>query len=479
MQAKKIALILALPISTFTCLLLTLSLPAYAAGPFTESYVTLRNGRLSFRSTLNGAISAGGATGKINSSGNPDNDTLNLFNNDQVCFNNPADPTDYDGCTDRTAYTVSGREADNLSFSLSSGVTSGAASGMTMVASQSGKLVFTFKSTVDLPAGSKIKFVLPTVSDSNKYKDGIPDQAGFDIGDIVAGDLPTISSFSPGSTTITSGTITYSSATVTFVLTTATAQLNSGTEYTLTFGHSSDTTKRLINPAPATTHTTRGLADQYGIAFQTLDSSDVVQNESLIKVAPNDGVLVSVNVPLFITYQITGVSSGQTVSCAGGTNNITTVNTTTATTAPYGTATANGTTFYDIAQTHTVTTNAASGYTLSVYSSGGSSGPLTHTDGSTYIPHTSCDSNGCTTAGTFAAWTSTSNYGFGFSCSTSTCNSGWTRFSYSADSPVTFRTTAAPATSETTTTCYRLNFSGTQKAGYYTSTLTYVAVPKF
>ena len=470
-----------------------------AATNFRSGWVTLKNGRLSIRGKLNSSISSGGTQGVFKNTSdtaqiNSDVDTKNLFPYDEVCFNNPWS----NGCVNSTTYTVNNKLSDNITFNLATGdtVPGGVLAGNMIIASQSGQVILSFVPNNIVPIGGRVRILMPYASTggitSGTASDGIPDPDGFDSSKLTTANLNTYSSFSSSTTaapSITSANLDVGGTntnkfTLDYVV--GTVALAVGQSYSLSIGSTGTTVYQFINPAPAnlavggTGLHTRGVADSYSIAVETYDGSAVLLDSSSLKVVANDGVQVSVTVPLFLNYTIAGITTG-TAPCYSGDTGTTMLNTTTATDASYGTGANTSNTFYIIGQTHTVSTNASGGYTINVYASGDTTnGVLYDGAGSAstdYIPHTSCDASGCATPGTFAAWATATNNGFGIS--TQERANIWTRFGVGQSASFAIKTNAAAASNESTNTCYKLSFAGTQGAGYYSGTLTYIATPRF
>jgi len=468
--------------------------PCLAATAFKSGYVTLKNGRLSVRSKLNTTITDGGVQAVINSTYDPnvqnsDIDSKNLFPYDAVCFNNPQS----NGCVNSTTYTISNKLSDNLTFNMSSGVTGGATAGNMIVATQSGQIVVTFVPNQQVPVGGRVRVILPYSSGiaSGTASDGIPDADGFDSnlldgnftncdGNDYCGITGGTSNPSITSSALDVGNTNTKKFTLDFVV--GTVNLDVGQTYNLTIGNTGNAL--FINPAPSYlgvggTHV-RGTADSYSIAIETYNGSAVLLDSASMKIVSNDGVQVSVTIPLLLDYTIAGITTG-TAPCYSGDTGTTMLNSTTATDASYGSGANASNVFYTVGQKHTVSTNAPNGYTLAVYASGDSTNGVMY-DGAgsastDYIPHTSCDASGCATANTWAAWATSTNNGFGIS--TEERANVWTRFGVGQSNSFNVRTRTTTTSSDTTNTCYKLSFSGTQGAGYYSGTLYYIATPRF
>jgi len=186
-------------------------------------------------------------------------------------------------------------------------------------------------------------------------------------------------------------------------------------------------------------------------------------------VAPVDGVLVSATVQMTIAYTIGSVAATQSV-CG-----LTTSVASTATTVPFGTILQDQ--FYNAAQSHTVSTNATNGYSLTTQYDGSMS-----KDGAgvTTIADTTCDGASCNTT-TPGPWLTPVNYGFGYTQSGN--DAVWVTptlyFRPFPTSPVEIMANSAAAANRVMYTCYRIAISGTQTTGFYFNKLTYTITPRF
>ena len=236
-----------------------------------------------------------------------------------------------------------------------------------------------------------------------------------------------------------------------------------------------------------------GTADIYTITIgapQGTDSGDAM-------VAIIEGVAVSVTIDESLSFSIAGVTN--TACTEGGTA---TQVTTTAITVPFGSSGLAANTFYKGCHDLTVSTNAASGYSVtnqvntSLLRPGADSGDKT-------IDNAICDDGNCTAvigAATTTAWaTNTANHGFGYTCSGTACNaefntaSEFNRFvctgsDANCDPGTGGEAVAANTTPITSATAvsgqasrivYKLSFGATQPAGSYSNTVIYVATPTF
>ena len=349
---------------------------------------------------------------------------------------------------------------------VSSAITDALTAGTAVVSTQSARLTVTFTPRTSIASGGYLR--LSVASATSNYADGITDNTGFDVNKLTTGNINTY--ITPTGFTKSGSTMTYGAG-YNAILMTLTSALTAGSSYSFVVGDASDPLYRFINPAPAGTTHTRGVADSYSIILQSEDSSNNAQDKTIMKVAPVDGVLVSATIEETISYTIAAVSTS--TSACGATTSVTT----TATAVPFGSI-LNVDTFYDAAQTHAITTNSSNGYVLTTQYDQALS-----LDGAgvTTIPDTSCDSS-CST-GTPGAWATATNNGFGYTLANITGTdaaftnaTGYKPFSASA---VTIMSKASSTTGSQIYSCPRLTVDSAQQTGTYFNKLTYIATPKF
>lgn len=454
----------------------------------TNASVTLSNSRLSYRAGVASGTS-GSSIVTIDSSGNADNDTNHLFPKDTLCFTDSS----LNGCIGSTTYQVA-NIINSTTFNLNTPLTNNLDASGYAIASQSAVHTITFTLANAVPADGDILITIPAVDITGKTNDGFPDTNssvatnGFDLNGLTASDVSVTSSgcnnnWNP-TETITAGTATTDH---TIRIDRQTDSCAAGSTITVTIGG----TNKLINPAPITSGHTQGTADIYTINVKTRDGSDNTLDQSNIKVAVNEGVLVSATVQETLTVSIAGVSSS--TSACGQTTDVTT----TATSVPWGTITNFGS-FQEAAQTITVSTNADSGYNVKVEENdqmgkdgitcpGASAG-----EANNCIQDTTCGASACNES-TSADWINTSYYGLGYSLqnvsgtdAAFTYNESSRTFSAkqfpdqeASETKQIIMSNANPVASSQTYLCYRLNVSATQPAGYYYNKVKLTATASF
>lgn len=464
---------------------------------FTNASDTLSNARLSYRAGVaTGASNSSLLT--IDSSGNADNNTSHLFPKDVVCFSGSL----LDGCYNNTTHTVVNIiDGTNFNFTPPLGATALSANDY-VIASQSAihTVAFTLANTV--PLDGNIYITIPAVDIVNKTNDYFPDTNssiatnGFDLGGIGTANISVASSGCNNNWTVT--TVTPGDATNdhSILIDRATDSCVAGSTITVTIG---DGTKKMINPAPISTGHTQGTADIYTLNVKTRDGSDNTLDQSNVRVAIIEGILVSATVQESLSVTIAGTASG--TSACGVTTDITT----TPTSVPWGTI-ANFATFQEAAQTVTISTNADAGYVVKAEENDQMGKDGLACTGSTAgealscIQDTLCGSVSCSESAGYY-WTNTAKYGLGYTLSGSdasfvydsttepcTTTGGGTSTNFctrqfadqeATETKQTIMSNAGPVASSQISLCYRLNVSATQPAGYYFNKVQLTATATF
>jgi len=456
---------------------------------FTNVSDTLSNSRLSYRA----GVASGAANGSlisIDSSGNADNDTSHLFPKDTICFAG----ANLDGCYQQSTYTIA-NIVNSTTFNISPPLGSNALGANDyVIATQSATHTITFTLASAVPSNGDIYITIPAIDITGKTNDGFPDTNssvstnGFDLNGLGTSNISVSSSGCNNNWTVAAVTAGTASTDHTIRIDRTTDTCAAGSTITVTIG---DTNKKLINPAPVSSGHTQGVADIYTINVKSRDGADNTLDESNVKVAVIEGVLVSATVQETLSVTVAGVSSS--TSACGQTTDVTT----TATSVPWGTI-ANFGSFMEAAQTVTVSTNAVSGYTVKISENDqmGRNG-ITCTganagEAQNCIQDTTCGPTACSET-TSQDWTSTSYYGMGYSLANVsgtdaafTYNESSRTFSTkqfadleASESQQTIMSKSTPAASSQVYVCYRLNISTTQPAGYYFNRIAYTATATF
>lgn len=456
---------------------------------FTNASDTLSNARLSYRAGV-ASGGAGASIAVIDSSGNADNDTDHLFPKDVVCFAGG----DLDGCYGQATYTIA-NVIDSTTFNFTPPL-GGTALGANdyVISTQSAVHTIAFTLANAVPLSGDIYITIPALDVTGKTNDYFPDTAssvalnGFDLGGVGTGNISVSSSGCNNNWTVSGVTAGDASNDHRIQIDRHTDTCAAGSTITVTVG---DASNKLINPAPISTGHTQGTADVYTLNVKTRDGGDNTLDESGIKVAVIEGVLVSATVDETLSVTVAGVASS--TSACGQTTDVTT----TATSVPWGTI-SNFAAFQEAAQTVTVSTNADAGYTVKVDEndqmgkSGVACSGATAGEADGCIQDTLCDGDACD-HDTSADWTDTAKYGLGYSLANVSGTDASFTYDESArtfsskqfpdqeatEAKETIMTNAGPVASSQTYLCYRLNVSATQPAGYYYNKVKFTATASF
>lgn len=447
------------------------------AGNLTSVSATMGNSRLSFFGKTNGAHTVGTTTVNIDISGNADNNTNNLFPQDDLAI----------GINGGLKVASVSASVNATTFIIDQALPVTVADQTNIYASQSGSLVVAFTLANDIPANGYLYITIPAnSSDSNNSKaphtSSSTDTNGFDANGIAAADWSVTGG--TGCTWDSSETWTVGASGSPHTYKNVTSTQCTGGTVTVTL----DAAPGLLNPAPVTSGHTQGTADSYKINVYTYTAGDVVIDSGVTRVAPIEGVLVTATIESTITFTVAGVNSG-TSTCG---------QTTTVTTYPYlipfGSLSAPN--IATASQKLTVSTNAAS-YVVTLQENDQLS---IDGLGTTTIADAICDDGTCTHT-TAAEWKTGYNPAKGnFGYSLANVSGSDASFLYNdssrvfsskqiaengvdftppATNPPTIMTQSVPVNSSQIYTCFMLAFQVTQQAGYYFNKLRYTATPTF
>lgn len=444
----------------------------------TSAKDVLENSRLSYHGELDGAHNVDDTTINIETSGTPpyDLNTNHLFPGDtaKIGSNN---------------YTV-GTIVDSDTFTITSGLQSGdTADGTKIYVDQTATHTISF-TTASAVANGAIRVSVPATANDTNDSDGNPDADGFDLNSttsVACTDVGSVYDFVTGTATDAGGggwhtfECRYSGA-------------GSGsTALTMTIGAAQE----LLNPNPSSTHT-QGQADDYSVRIQNLDSSDAAIDSVDVKVVLIEAVRVTATVEETLSFTIAGRASGTT-----GCNQAADV-TTTVYSVPFGSLTVNS--FTDAAHDLEVSTNAADGYSVTVRATDqmGLAGVTCTGDvgeANNCIKDTVCDGSSCDhTSTNVDDWETSTVNGLGYSLesidgsdakweydgTSGTCDGTGADFcaaqfadTEDGQAAQEIMSNTGPVNSKNIYVCYRISVSGTQPAGDYYNTITYIATPTF
>ncbi len=432
----------------------------------TDAKDTLETSRLSFDGANASALTAGSTVITIATSGYPSTSTANLF---------PGDTITYVGSSN--TYTV-GQIISSTQFTVTSGLDSADTDANDeFIVKRTASHTISFTTVSAIPNGAIRVRIKAGASNNN---DGKPDQDGWDFNSISNSDV-TCPSDVAGYYDFVSGTATVSGGTgcpagYHCFECRYSGPGKVGQSLSMTIGG----TTKLINPAPASSHT-EGTADTYSVIIENLDSSDTAIDSTTTKVAVIESVRVTATVEPLLSFTISGVAAGSSV--CGTTTDVAT----TATTVPLGSLSISS--FTDAAQQLEVSTNADNGYVVTAIENDQLS---RIDDASVEIPDEPGDSSAASES-VSDEWASTSTKGFGYSLQN--VDAASVAFSYNesgrtfsarqfaadseSESPQTIFSSSTVADGEDVYVCYRAIVSATQEAGTYWNAITYRATATF
>jgi hypothetical protein len=463
--------------------------PKTANASLTSSSVTLGNSRLSYKAGV-ATGTLGSSLVTIDNSGFPDNNTNHLFPGDILCFTDAGQ----DGCIGSTTYAVDSI-VDSTHFNLTSPLGANLDTSGYAVATQSGTWTVAFTTVAQVPNGGSILITIP-MADNASGNNGIPDSSstvatsGFDLNKIAAGNI-SITGCTPadwGAPAITVGSGT-SDHTVSIPRNTTACPASSAIVVTIAG-------PGIANPAAITSGHTQGTADVYGVTVATRDGGDNTIDSSVPRAAIVEAVLISTTVDESLSFVVAGLGAG--TYCGNSTM------ATTATSVPWGHLGSTNA-FYYAAQQLTVSTNASSGYSVTIQENDqmgkngnvctGTAPSLGHyTFGSnTCIRDTVCASGNCSES-TAADWTDATGYpGLGYSEAsqsgtdapfyysekTRTFSSKQLADAQGSETPQVIMNNSGPVSGSSIYVCYRISVPGNQPSGYYYNVAKYTATATF
>lgn len=461
---------------------------------------TLTNSRLSFKASVADTTSTGATTIAIDNESADDN-INHLFPGDTVCFADAGE----NGCIGDRSYTIGSVIGGDggTSFTITEALENDLADTDYVIASASGNLAIQFTTIADIPSGGDVYVTIPAVDTTGKTNDGFPDTYatlagnGFDISTLASADVSMTNCTFDTTETINEGDASNNHR----ITAAATAACPAGTTLTMNLANN-----KIINPAPYGSHT-QGTADAYKITIATRDGDDNTIDNTEVAVATIEAVLVSATIELSLSFDVDAVGVGAT-ACGKPASIASTVYS-----IPWGTISAPNT-FYDAAHELTVSTNANSGYVVTIEEDdqmnkdwaaspadpcdSPTDSTANYTDGC--IADTLCDGGSCSESSE-DDWESATSNGFGYSMdniagtdatfeynvATGNCE-GTDETDFCArqiadiqasETRTNIMASTAPVSGSNAYTCYRLSISGLQPAGYYINKVKYRATPTF
>jgi hypothetical protein len=320
---------------------------------------------------------------------------------------------------------------------------------------------------------------------AEKSSDGIPDQQGFDLGNLTAAavtcpwgataSVGTTTGVSLGSPAVTSYYHVIQCALGAGV----TNPAGTGATGTIVIGTGNT---MMINPSPSNTALQEGNANVFNFILRHLDSTSLLLDQTPGKIAIVESVRVTATVDPSITFYIDGLGSTSvgSTACGAGTTLSSGAIYTTGDQVIFGSLALSS--FNQLAQRLSCVTNAPSGYVVTVQEFG----TMKNINTASTIPDTLCNGGGCTTTSA-TAWAapSSSRSEFGYTMTNIGSSIPFTPGNFkpfgigTANAQPIMVRTSTPSTTESANICYRLSVTNFQEAGDYEGKIIYTATATF
>ena len=437
-------------------------------------------GRLDSNTTANNSL----ITVYVDSGSAPSNNNYNLFVGDTLAIANATNGS--------TNYIVNGISGNNGIFLTSPIDNLNAFTGAYAIATRSAIHNISFSPNSSVQNGKWQVLIKATNRSGETANDGMPDQGGFDLGTLVAGDItcPWGATASVGTTVVLTSGVSVGSTGSYHLITCSlpvggTNPVGTGSTSTITIGG----TNKLINPAPAVNHTVgqaNASADTYTIVIRHLDeNSNLINNDTSIgKIALTESVLITATIDPTITFYVDSIGASTPGMTRCGTALSSNASQSTAASINFGSVSLGQ--FNTLAQRFTCSTNASNGYTVQIYENN----QLINSSTGATIPDTDCDDGTCTTTSE-QKWetdTGVTKSEFGYSLESIT---GPVAFQHdnvfkakpfgvgTANAKVIMNRTDTPTGVDQGYICYRITASNFQEAGTYQNQINFIATATF
>jgi hypothetical protein len=422
---------------------------------------------------------AGNSILKIDTSLFPSKTTNNLFVGDTISV----------GVGGSQSIYIVKDVSSTASIILNSGLSPGSAiAGGSIIATRSAIHTVSFEPQVNATGGIW-QFLIKATSGvpAEKSGDGIPDQQGFDSGNLTSaaiicpwGATPSVGStmaVAMGSPAVTS----YYHVIQCALPAGGTNPAGTGATGTIIIGN---TTNALINPSPSNAAAAEGTANIFNFVLRHLDSASQLIDQTPGKIAVVESVRVTATVDPSISFYIDAVGNNTigSTACGAGTTLSSGAPNTTGDQVIFGSLALGTNVFNQLAQRLSCVTNAPGGYVVTAYEAG----VMKNINTATTIPDTTCNTGGCTPTNA-TPWTTTSSTLSEFGYTMTNIGSSipfppgnFKPFGqgFANAQPIMVRP-SIPTTTESANVCYRLSVTNTQEAGDYEAKVVYTATATF
>lgn len=445
--------------------------------PSTNVKDVLSNSQFSFYGGVGIGNSGGDSIIKIDTTNFPNKTSNNLFVGDTIAIGVGGSQSFYTIKDISTTATI----VINTGISAISAV-----SGGSIIATRSSVHTVSFTPQMN-STGGIWQILIKSTSGlaAEKSSDKIPDQQGFDLGNLTASSVtcPWGATASIGTTTSVSlgspATTSYYHVIQCALGAGITNPVGTGTTGAIIIGVGNSV---MINPSTSNTATQEGSANVFTFILRQLDSSSNVLDQTVGKIAVVESVRVTATVDPSITFTIDSVGNTDvgSTACGVGTTLSHGASQTTGDQVIFGSLSLSS--FNQLAQRLSCVTNAPGGYVVTAYEQG----TMKNISTTTTIPDTLCDGASCT-ATSATPWTtvSTTRSEFGYTMTNIGSSIPFTSGYFkpfgigNANAQTIMLKTGIPTTTESANVCYRLSITNTQEAGDYESKVVYTATSTF
>lgn len=385
----------------------------------------------------------------------------------------------------QSTYYVRG-VGSTANFAINTGISAiSAVAGGSIISTRSAVHTVSFEPLVNSTGGYWQFLIKATSTGSEKSSDNIPDQNGFDLGNLNAGAISC-----PWGATATVGTtmaVSSGSPAVTSYYHVIQCALGAGitnpagTGETGTIVIGSGNTM-MVNPTSSNSASQEGTANIFSFVLRHLDNSGQLIDQSMGKIALVEAVRVTATIDPSITFIIDGIGATEVGSTACGTGSTLSPGAiyTSGDQVMFGSLALSS--FNQLSQRLSCVTNASGGYVVTVHEEG----VMENINSGATIPDTACDGSGCTTTNA-TSWNTVSSTSSEF---------GYTMINVGSSIPFTpgyfkpfgigaanaqkiMERTSLPNGIESAYLCYRLSVTTSQEAGDYEAKVVYTATATF
>lgn len=375
---------------------------------------------------------------------------------------------------------------NTASFAINAGIADiSAVAGGSIISTRSAIHTVSFEPEQNSTGGYWQFLIKAASGGGEKSSDSIPDQNGFDLGNLTADAVtcPWGATASVGTTTA----VALGSPAVTSYYHVIQCALGAGVTNPAGTGETGTIiigtgNTMMINPSPSNTAAQEGTANIFSYLVRQLNSSSQVLDQTYGKIALVEAVRVTATIDPSITFYIDGIGATDvgSTACGSGTTLSPGAAYTTGSQVVFGSVALSA--FNQLSQRLSCVTNAPGGYVITVHEDG----TMKNINTATTIPDTLCDGGGCTPTNA-TPWTTVSSTRseFGYTMHNVGSSIPFTAGNYkpfgigAANAQKIMERVTLPGGIESAYVCYRLTATTSQEAGDYEGKIIYTATATF